>query len=490
MMRNRIIKKLFVVLLAFVLAVAVASPTHGASGPRLAQAGSGPLTAEKAGRLAGNYLGFHLLWWGLAADAEWDDGGSERSDITALKGPFETALVDVLADYFEGHVQTPPAISGTAVDAAAPKAKRAARRVLNLGPKTDRNGYRNGIYVELDKPYHQGDWYTNWGTFYNTFFRTATTVWAKRGSFVARVERLRDLYTAMSEDWPASADRSALDNMFNGVGSAPGLGNDIKLNIGGVVWNSDGLTAPQTGRLVGQYINLQRYWLAQVSSSDWDSAWSDAGKVARASAGVEKHLENVVADYFRKNLQESGPASKARSAAQKALAITDPDGTDVRGDIYTDLGGPWGRGARYTAWGNFYKGLSDAVKDDIPKTTFGEKMGRLLGLYTKLYKAWIPSQDRGRLDTMFKALANDIGAYMRKELIVGPTSYVKSTGHGIWGTPPASVIADRLSYFVRGYPLEKLQNAFGTGLSKQGEALRDSWPEWHKFYDAFRETAG
>ncbi len=486
-MRNRILKKLFIVMLALTLAVGVATPTHGASGRRLAQADSGALTAEKAGRLVGNYVGLRQLWLDLAADVYWDAGGSRRSDITALTGPFKTALEDVLADYFAGHVQTPPAISNTTIDAAALKAKRAAQAFLGFTPRTDRDEWRDGRYNELDKP-HPSLRYTNWGTFYSTFLRTATEGWAKSDSFVARVERLRDLYTAMSEAWPASADRSALDNMFNGVGSAPGLGNDIKLNIGGPVWSSEGPLAPQVGRLVGQYINLRRYWNALMLSSDWDSAWSDVTTMARASAGVEKHLENVVTGYFRKNLQESGPASKARSAAQKALAITDPDGADVRGDIYDDLGGPWGRrGVRYAAWGNFYKGLSDAVKDDIPKTTFGEKMGRLLGLYTKHHKAW----PKAGSTLLFKALANDIAAYMHKEGIVGPVSYVRSTGHGVWGTPPASVIAARLSYFVQGYRLQQLQNAFGTGLPKQGATTpRASWPEWHAFYDSFRETAG
>ncbi len=469
--------------------VVVAILAYGAGGPYLAQAGSGPLTSEKAGRLAGNYLGFRLLWLDLAGAGYWDRGGSKRSDVTALTGPFETALVEVLADHFEGHVQTPPAISGTAVDAAALKARRAARRVLSFGPRTDRDGYRDGIYVELEKP-QPNLRYTNWSTFYNTFLRTATTVWAGRGSFVARVERLRDLYTAMSEAWPASADRSALDKMFNGTGSAPGLGNDIELNIGGTVWSSEGLQAPQVGRWVGQYINFKRYWLALIASGDWDPVWSDAGKAARVSAGVEKHIENVVTDYFQKNLQVNGPASKARSAAEKALAVTDPDGADVRGDIYTDLGGPW-PWERYNAWGRFYANLSTAVKDEIPKTTFPEKMGRLLGLYTKLHKAWTPSQDRGRLDTMFKALANDIGAYMRKEFIVGPVRYLISKGHGKWGLPPARVIADRLSYFVQGYPLRQLQNEFGTSRPKDNtETRRVSWPEWHAFYDAFRETVG
>ena len=479
-------RKLIVVALAFVLTLAVATPTYGASGPRLAQAGSESLTAEEAGRLAGNYLGFHLLWWGLAADAEWDDGGSERSDITALTGPFETALVDVLADYFGGHVQRPPAISGTAVDAAAVKAEAAARMVLSFRPRTDRNGYRNSIFAELDKPYPNLR-YTNWSTFYITFFRTATEEWAKGGSFVAQVERLRDLYTAISEAWPASTARSALDNIFNGTDSAPGLDNDIKSNIDGV-----DLTAPQAGLLVGQYINFQSYWKELIDTRGWKNfAWSDKAKVDTASARVEKHLENVVTNYFRKNLQESGSASKARSGAQKALAITDPDGADVRGNIYTDLGYPWGQGGnRYRAWDSFYNSLSDAVRDDIPKaiSVSSQRMGRLLGLYTKLYNA-TPSQDRSGLDTMFNALTADIGAYMNlnHRHMVGPLYSSFKGDPQLIGCidcrPSVSLIAARLYLFVRGGSLKQLQDAFGISPSI-------TFGEWYAFYDAFQEAAG
>ncbi len=498
-------RKLLVVALAFALTVTVAAnPTYGASGPRLAQAGSESLTAEEAGRLAGHYLGLRQLWLDLAADSNWDDDGSEQSDITALTDPFKTALVGVLANYFEGHVQTPPAISGKTVDIARGAASTAAFSIVNF-EKSSCTGlshnnkciYRNRgtVYNHLDDP-RPPIRYTNWDTFYNTLLDTATTEWGRKCSFVVQVERLRDLYTAISEAWPASTARSALDDMFNGTSSTPSLDNDIKLNIDRGI--SGCLTAPQAGLMVGQYINLQQYWKELIGTRTWKNiAVSDNAKVDAVSADVKKHIENVITDYFEWNIETSqdgvevsGPASRARSAAQDALAITDPDPVGVRGDIYVKLGSPWPQD-RYDAWDGFYNSLSDAAKDDIPKSMSYQKLGRLLGLYTKLYNA-TPSQDRSGLDTMFNALTADIGTYMdlNRKTMIGSLSNLRGDAEltGCIDCPPlVALISARFYLFVRGASLQQLQDAFGTNMGSKHRIL---FRKWYLFYDAFKEAAG
>ncbi len=453
------------------------------------------------------------MWSELAADVNWHDDGSEQSDVTALTGPFETALVEVLADYFEGHVLTPPAISGKTVDQARLAASTAALAIVNFEKSgcpepsdsstssTCIHNNRGTVYDQLDKPQPNIRW-TNWDNFYNTLLLTATTEWNRKCSFVARVERLRDLYTAISEAWPAGADRSALDDMFNGTDSSPGLDNDIKLNINRGI--SACLTAQQAGLMVGQYINLQGYWKELIDTADWNSSWSDEAKVDTASAGVEKHIEDVVTEYFERNIKrirdsvEVGAEPDARLAAQSALAITDPgpdpdsnpnpvEKNTVRVGIYDELGKPWPK-PRYDAWAGFYKGLSDAVKDDTPKTAFPEKMGRLLGLYTKLYNV-TPSKNRSGLDTMHKAVVDDISRYMHANhtKFMGPVALKGRRGGCLDCPHPVSSIAARLDRFVQGASLQHLQTVFGTNIGYNHRAV---FSKWYAFYNAFKEAAG
>ncbi len=512
-------RKLLVVALAFVLTITVAAtPTYGASGPRLAQASSEPLTAEEAGRFAGNYLGLLWLWSELAADDYWHEDGSTQTQIDLMTrgasqqdgqqaGLLKQGVVDVLVNYFDGHLKTPPEISGKEAYEASRGSGSAAFTIVGF-EKTPRTRFtvakiydsRGSIYGFLNNP-RPDIRYENWDTFYKTLVETTTTEWARKGTFVDRVERLRDLYTAISEVWPDSTDRSLLEDPFNGTDSAPGLDHDIKLNIDGPARRSDGLTATQAGLLVGQYINLQSYWKELIDTTGWGSSWSDTAKVDTASAGVEKHIEDVITDYFERNITaiqdsvEVGAAPDARSAAQDTLAITDPDPDPdgdniVRNNIYVKLGSPWPK-SRYDAWNSFYKGLSDAAKDEVSYSLLSQKMGRLLGLYTKLYNA-TPSQDRSGLNKMFNALTADIGKHMTRNhrTMLGklPSGFTNAQLTGCLDCPlPVMPVTSRLYLFVLGASLQELQEAFGTDT---GSNPRLFFRHWYVFYDAFKEAAG